>query len=382
MHVAINGYFWNRPFTGSGQYTRQLIYHFNRLISDLDITLIYPQIAGEPEPEAVPPSVKVKLVPLRAGHVGKVIFEQRDFPRACTAVGADLAHVPYWGSPLRSPVPLVVTVHDITTLHVPEYRRSLGARLYNALVTASAKGANHIITDSFSSKLDIMDDLSVPETAVTAIYLAVTPEYTPTENSLVDMAVLRKYDLPDFYVLYLGGYEIHKNVMNLLHAYTYVAKALGTDYPLVLAGRKPTQVTETFPDYEGYIERVGLAAHVRWIGFVDEADKPVLYRNAETFVFPSRYEGFGLPPLEAMACGTAVVASDSGSLIEVIGDAGFAVHPDAPRDMAGAIIATIVQENLAAELRQKGLAQAAKFSWEKTATETALVYDQVGRGNV
>jgi glycosyltransferase involved in cell wall biosynthesis len=382
MHVAINGYFWNRPFTGSGQYTRQLIYHFNRLISDLDITLIYPQIAGEPEPEAVPPSVKVKLVPLRAGHVGKVIFEQRDFPRACTAVGADLAHVPYWGSPLRSPVPLVVTVHDITTLHVPEYRRSLGARLYNALVTASAKGANHIITDSFSSKLDIMDDLSVPETAVTAIYLAVTPEYTPTENSLVDMAVLRKYDLPDFYVLYLGGYEIHKNVMNLLHAYTYVAKALGTDYPLVLAGRKPTQVTETFPDYEGYIERVGLANHVRWIGFVDEVDKPVLYRNAETFVFPSRYEGFGLPPLEAMACGTAVVASDSGSLIEVIGDAGFAVHPDAPRDMAGAIIATIVQENLAAELRQKGLAQAAKFSWEKTATETALVYDKVGRKNL
>jgi glycosyltransferase involved in cell wall biosynthesis len=380
MHVAINGYFWNRPFTGSGQYTRQLIYHLNRLISDLDITLIYPQLPGAAEPEAVPPSAKVKLVPLRPGHVGKVIFEQRDFPRACAAVGADLAHVPYWGSPLRSPVPLVVTVHDITTLHVPEYRRTVTARLYNALVTASARGASHIITDSFSSKLDIMDHLHVPEEDVTAVYLAVGPEYTPTENSLVDMAVLRKYDLPDFYVLYLGGYEIHKNVMTLLHAYTYVAKALGTDYPLVLAGRKPTQVTETFPDYEGYIERVGLANHVRWIGFVDEVDKPVLYRNAETFVFPSRYEGFGLPPLEAMACGTAVVASDSGSLIEVIGDAGFAVHPDAPRDMAGAIIATIVQENLAAELRQKGLAQAAKFSWEKTATETALVYDQTLKG--
>ena len=379
MHVALNGYFWNRPFTGSGQYTRQLLYHLNRLISDLDITLIYPQIAGEPEPEALPPSVKVKLVPLRPGHVGKVMFEQRDFPRACAAVGADLAHVPYWGSPLRSPVPLVVTVHDLTTLHVPEYRRSLGARLYNALVTASAKGADHVITDSFSSKLDIIDHLHIAEKDVTAVYLATTPEYTPTENSLVDMAVLRKYDLPDFYVLYLGGYEIHKNVMNLLHAYTYVAKALGTDYSLVLAGRKPTQVTETFPDYAGYIERVGLAKHVRWIGFVDEADKPVLYRNAETFVFPSRYEGFGLPPLEAMACGTAVVASDSGSLIEVIGDAGFAIDPDAPREMAGAIIATIMQDNLAAELRQKGLAQAAKFSWEKTATETALVYDEVIR---
>jgi glycosyltransferase involved in cell wall biosynthesis len=380
MHVAINGYFWNRPFTGSGQYTRQLIYHLNRLVSDLEISLIYPQLPGQAEPEAVPPGVNVKLVPLRAGHVGKVIFEQRDFPRACTAVGADLAHVPYWGSPLRSPVPLIVTVHDITTLHVPEYRRSLSARLYNALVTASARGASHIITDSFSSKLDIIDHWHIPEKDVTAIYLAVGREYTPTENSLVDMAVLRKYDLPDFYVLYLGGYEIHKNVMTLLHAYTYVAKALGTEYPLVLAGRKPEQVTETFPDYEGYIERLGLTPYIRWIGFVDEVDKPVLYRNAETFVFPSRYEGFGLPPLEAMACGTPVVASDSGSLIEVIGDAGFAVHPDAPRDMAGAIIATIVQENLAAELRQKGLAQAAKFSWEKTATETALVYDEVLTG--
>jgi glycosyltransferase involved in cell wall biosynthesis len=145
----------------------------------------------------------------------------------------------------------------------------------------------------------------------------------------------------------------------------------------VLAGRKPTQVTDTFPDYEGYIERLGLTPYVRWIGFVDEVDKPVLYRNAETFVFPSRYEGFGLPPLEAMACGTAVVTSNSSSLPEVIGDAGFAVHPEAAREMAGAIIATIVQENLAAELRQKGLQQAAKFSWEKTATETLLVYDQV-----
>ena len=380
MHVAINGYFWNRPFTGSGQYTRQLITHFNRLVSDLEISLIYPQLPGQAEPEAVPAGINVKIVPLRTGHLGKVIFEQRDFPRACAAVGADLAHVPYWGSPLRSPVPLVVTVHDITTLQVPEYRRSLSARLYNALVTASARGASHIITDSFSSKLDIIDHWHVPEKDVTAIYLAASPQYTPTQNSLVDMAVLRKYDLPDFYVLYLGGYEIHKNVMTLLHAYTYVAKALGTEYPLVLAGRNPEQVTETFPDYEGYIERLGLTPYVRWIGFVDEEDKPVLYRNAETFVFPSRYEGFGLPPLEAMACGTPVVASDSGSLIEVIGDAGFAVHPDAPRDMAGAIIATIVQENLAAELRQKGLAQAAKFSWEKTATETALVYDEVLKG--
>ena len=379
MHVAINAYFWNQPHTGSGQYTRQLVYHLNRLIADLDITLIYPQAPGQAAPEQVPPSVKVKTVPTRAGQAGKLLFEQIQFPRACRAAGADVAHVPYCGGPLDAPMPLVVTVHDLTTLLVREYRRGLKARLYNALVSAGARAAGHVITDSFASKLDIMDHLRIPEQDVTAIYLAAGPNFKPAENSLVDMAVLRKYNLPDFYLLYLGGYEIHKNVTTLLLAYTYVAQALGDDYPLVLAGKQPNKVTPVYPDYTGYIRRLGLENYVRWIGFVDEEDKPVLYRNAETFIFPSRHEGFGLPPLEALACGTPVVVSDSGSLPEVIGDAGFAVDPDNARDMAGAIIATVIQENLAAELRQKGKAQAAKFSWETTAAETALVYDRAGR---
>ena len=142
MHLAINAYFWNQPFVGSGQYTRNLVYYLNRLVSDLDITLIFPQTPEQPEPEAVPPSVRVKKVLVRPGQVGKVLFEQQQFPRACAEVGATIAHVPYWGAPLQSPVPLVVTIHDLTTLLVPEYRRGLKSRLYNALVTASARGAS------------------------------------------------------------------------------------------------------------------------------------------------------------------------------------------------------------------------------------------------
>jgi glycosyltransferase involved in cell wall biosynthesis len=381
MHLAINAYFWNQPHTGSGQYTRQLVYYLNRLVSDLELTLIFPELPGGDAPVDVPPGVRVECVPVRAGHIGKVLFEQRHFPAACWRVGATVAHVPYWGGPLRTPVPLVVTIHDLTTLLVPDYHRGWRARLYNALVSAGAQGAAHIVTDSFASKLDIIDHLAIPEERVTAIYLAAGPQYTvagsAAGNSLVDMAVLRKYDLPDFYVLYLGGYELHKNILTLLHAYTYVAQALGEEYPLILAGKKPERATANFPDYEDYIERSGLAKFVRWIGFVDEEDKPVLYRNAEVFVFPSRHEGFGLPPLEAMACGTPVVASDGGSLPEIIGPAGFAVDPDDARNMAGAIIAVIMQESLAAELRQKGPVQAAKFSWETTAAETLLVYDRV-----
>ncbi len=380
MHLAINGYFWQRPFTGTGQYTRNLVYYLNRMVSDLEITLVVPQFPGEEAATAVPPSVRLQAVPTKPGNLGKVQFEQSLFPAACREAGATLAHVPYWGGPLRSPVPLVVTIHDLTTLLVPEYRRGAKARLYNALVSASARGASQIITDSLASKGEIVEHLGIEEERVTAVYLAAGPQYTPKENSLVDMAVLRKYDLPDFYILYLGGYEIHKNVTTLLLAWTYVSQALGTEYPLVLAGRKPVAGTAVFPDYDSYIQKLRLEEYVRWIGYVDEEDKPVLYRNAETFVFPSRREGFGLPVLEAMACGTPVVTSDATSLLEVVGDAAFAVDPDDERGMAGAIIASIVQENLAAELRQKGEKQAASFSWEKTVAETLAVYERALRG--
>ncbi len=118
---------------------------------------------------------------------------------------------------------------------------------------------------------------------------------------------------------------------------------------------------------------------MRWIGSVDEEDKAVLYRNAETFVFPSRFEGFGLGPLEAMACGTPVVTTNSSSLPEVVGKAAFAVNADDAREMAGAIIAAVIDDRLRADLSRKGLEQAAKFSWQTTATETALIYDRVTR---
>ncbi len=376
MHVAINGFFWNQPNTGSGQYTRQLVYHFNRLISDLDVTLVFPAVNDQDQPEEVPPSVNVKRVAMRPGHLGKVLFEQRGFPKACKEVGADLAHIPYWGSPLRSPVPTVVTVHDLITLIMPEYHQSAAARLYTALVSASARGANHILTDSNASKEDIIKHLEIPAEKITTVYLAPSPDFSPEGNFLLDMAVKQKYDLPDFYSLYLGGYNHHKNVHTMLVAYTYVLSALGSDYPLILAGKKPEPGT-TLIDYDELIEKLGLTEHVRWLGYIDEADKPVIYREAMNFVFPSRYEGFGLPPLEAMASGVPVVATDAPGISEIVGDAAMAVDPDNEKRMGGAMIATLHQDSLRDDLIERGKKRVAEFSWEKTAGQTVAVYADV-----
>jgi glycosyltransferase involved in cell wall biosynthesis len=183
--------------------------------------------------------------------------------------------------------------------------------------------------------------------------------------------------LPESYVLYLGGYEIHKNVESLLRAYTYVYQALGEDYPLVLAGKRPEKASLRFPNYEKLIDVLGLSDVVKWVGYIDEEDKPAVYRGASCFVFLSRHEGFGLPPLEAMACGVPVISSSVSSLPEVIGDAGFGLDPDDTRQIGGSIIASIVQEDLAAELKAKGLKQAAVFSWQNTAIRTLEVYTQV-----
>jgi glycosyltransferase involved in cell wall biosynthesis len=326
MRLAINGYFWNKSNTGSGQYTRQLVTYLQQEVSDLQIVIVFPRAIGEASAEDVPSGVEVLEKPIRSGHLGKVAFEQTGFPRACRETGAAIAHIPYWGAPLQSPVPSVVTIHDVTTLMVREYRRG---------------------------------------EKVTAIPLAAGPGFRPEANSLVETATRQKYGLPDSYILYLGGYEIHKNVETLLEAYTYVSEALGEDYPLVLAGQKPEKASSRFPDYDSLIERLELTDKVVWAGYIEETDKPAVYRGASTFVFLSRYEGFGLPPLEAMACGVPVVTSSASSLPEVIGDAGFGLDPDDPRQIGGSIIATIVQEELAAELREKGLKRAAEFSTDR-----------------
>jgi glycosyltransferase involved in cell wall biosynthesis len=373
MHLAINAWFWDQPETGSGQTVRHLVPALVEQDPALEISLIAPdRVAGHPA--VLPPRVTLRPVACRPGNLGKLWFEQVAFPRACRRLGVDLAHVPYFASPLGPSVPTVVTIHDLIPMVLPLYRGSPLVRLYTSLVAAAAPRARLILADSQASRQDILDWLPVHASRVQVIYLAPAPHYRPVDDAGVLGAVRRKYTLPESFVLWLAGFDVRKNARALLHAYTWVHSALGADYPLVMAGGLPAKDTPFFPDPRRLAAGLGLADIVHFPGWIDEADKPALYSAAAVFAFPSHYEGFGLPILEAMACGTPVVTSNATSLPELAGAAAFQIDPDDSRQLSAALIALCTQEDLRREMREKGLAQAAHFTWEKTAAETLAAY--------
>jgi glycosyltransferase involved in cell wall biosynthesis len=373
MHVAFNGWFWDQPHTGSGQYIRRLVSTLRRIAPDLTMTLVLPP--GLTTADDLPADINVVTTRGNRGRWGKLWFEQRTFPKQVKRCRAEIAHVPYWGPPLSSPARLVTTVLDVIPLIYPAYSDGIGARLYTSLVSSAAVGSAHVLTISEKSKQDITDYLEIPAERITNTYLGVDERFHPQIGAENDDEIRQKYDLPDQFVLYLGGFDIRKQVNQLLLAYTYVGQAEGDNIPLVLAGKQPAWGTSVFPDLPAYIEELGIADYVRWIGYVDEADKPALYRLADVFVYPSEYEGFGLPVLEAMACGTPVVANETDVFKEVVGDGAYLV--DSARAMAGAIIALLLQEPLQDTMTNQGLAQATRYSWRKVARATLDTYERV-----
>jgi len=213
------------------------------------------------------------------------------------------------------------------------------------------------------------------ECKIDVVHLGVGGEFRPEREENELLRVRARYGLPERFFLYLGALEPRKNLEALIDAVALLRRT-GTGEALVIAGSGSDSYESSLMAHARSSGLI-LGRELYFTGHVEDRDLAALYSASTLFVFPSRYEGFGLPPLEAMACGTPVVTTDAASLPEVVGDAAFTVDPDDERDMAGAIIALLVQDNLAAELKQKGLLQAARFSWEKTATETLLVYDRV-----
>ncbi len=376
MKIAINAWFWDQPSVGSGQYLKYLLPALLEADEELELILISPKPFAPPAPQERRLQFYQAATPFphQASHPAKVWFEHITFPRACRRLGVDLAHVPYFGPPLAPGLPTVVTIHDLIPMVLPEYRGGAAVRFYTSLAAAGALQARLILADSEASQRDILARLKLPAGQVRVVYLAPAPHYRPAETWDQIVAIKAKYNLPENFVLYVGGYDARKNVSALLHAFTWVSATLKDDYPLVLAGRLPKVDTAFFPSPLRIARELGLEPYVITPGWIPEEDMPLVYAAATVFVYPSRYEGFGLPVLEAMACGTPVVTTSAASLPELAGPAAFQIDPHDTKHMAAPILRLCTEESFRDEMIERGFDQVAKFSWAKTARATLQAY--------
>jgi glycosyltransferase involved in cell wall biosynthesis len=265
----------------------------------------------------------------------------------------------------------ILTVHDLTFMRLPQCAEA-GLRAYlNKVVPRSIERADLVLADSQSTKNDLIELLGVSPDRIEVVYAGVERRFRPMEGEIALQRVKKRYGLDFPFILSLGTLEPRKNFSGLIEAYALMKNK---ELKLVIVGGKGWLNDEIF----ARVEELGLSGQVIFPGFVADEDLPALYNLAELFVFPSLYEGFGLPPLEAMACGTPVVTSDRPSLPEVVGEAGLMVEATDSQELAEAMERVLMDENLRREMREKGLKQAVKFTWEAAAGKLLDVYRRLG----
>ena len=289
-------------------------------------------------------------------------------------LGLDLFHTTDFIPPAFGYRRSVITIHDLTFLHYPQFVTAESRRYYNQQIEWAVHRAAHILADSYATKSDLISMLDVLPEKVTVVHLAADAAFRPLEAARVT-PVIAKHSLEPGYLLCVGTLEPRKNLVGLFQAYRSLLDAKVTAAPLVLVGGKGWLYDEVFERVEG----LHLTGHVHFLHDVTDTDLPALYNGASLLTTPSFYEGFGLPALEAMACGTPVVVANRSSLPEVVGEAGLLVNPDDADDIAQALARVLTDEVLQARMREMGLTQAAQFSWERAAQETLAVYGQVSR---
>jgi glycosyltransferase involved in cell wall biosynthesis len=304
---------------------------------------------------------KSKILRFSIGLTRQLMKDQPDVLHVCS--------VPPFFTPSR----YVMTVHDLASFVHPEYFPKATRMRLNMLIKKGIKGCEKIISISQATRQDILKFFDINPEKITVIHLGLDPCYKPvTERERIN-AVLEKYRIPANYILYTGRIQARKNITGLVKAYHILRSSMAVKLPLVLAGKGTWRYTEAAEE----MERLGVKNDVIQLGHVAYSDLPYLYSGADVFVFASFYEGFGFPPLEAMACGTAVVTSNMTSIPEMVGEAAVLVDPYSPESIAEALRKVLSNEEFKKELIRKGLERVTKFSWEKTAEKTLSVYEQV-----
>jgi len=396
VRIGVNGYFLREPWTGMGNHLSHLLTALDaREAGDERYELLVPRFPGETSrigggtgsTRAAPltdlgpltrrfTATESRIVGPRRLPVqlSKLWWEQAGIVLAGRRASIDLLHSPYWTNPLWSPWPTVVTVHDVIQLVLPEYRALARQRVYFGLVTRALRHATAIITVSECSRQDLVRTVGVPIERVFVVENAISERLAPvTDEAMLD-GVRARYGLTEPFVLYLGANDLRKNVNRLIRAYAALPRSLRDAYQLVVAGRQWPHDHPLYPDPKLVVQELGLGDRVVFTGGILEAEKAALLSAATVFAFPSLYEGFGLPVLEAMACGTPVLTANGSSLPEVTGDAALLVDPASVEAIVGGLAELLESPALRRDLAERGLARAARYRWSEVAERTVAVY--------
>lgn len=378
MKIGINALFLQIPASGSGQYLSHLLGGLAEVDSRNEYVLLGPEpIKASSIPGKFPYLVRpVPAFTARNENVQKLVWEQFTGPAAARKAHVDLFHIPHFAPPYFPRTPCVVTIHDVIPLRMPLYRAGAKTKAYMDLVARAAHKATLIITVSQHAKQDIIDALKLPAERIRVIYEAAGDEYRPITDPAILAAARARHGLGERYILYLGGLDQRKNVPQLVRAFAHLVREFDDpDLQLLISGDPDKQRGPLFPDPRPVAADLGMTGQILY-RFVEEEDKPAIYSGASLFVFPSIYEGFGLPPLEAMSCGAPVICSNCTSLPEVVGDAAITFDPNDTQAIVEAMRSVLTNRELQADLRARSLRRSALFNWRKTATETVAAYKE------
>ncbi len=369
-------------FPGIGRYVSNLARALIPLLVTAEqLTLLCDPACVLSAPAGAPPGSNVRTVTLATSPFS--LAQQWVIPQLLRRLHADLYHSPYIAMPYLPGVPALLTVYDLIPLRYPAHSTTRARLFAGGMTRLALHTARQIVAISEFTRNDFITEFKLQPDRVTAIPLAADPAFQPQSPEAI-AAIRARYALPETFALYLGSNKPHKNLVRLVEAWSATAgsdisgsdterKSQTANRKLVIGGAWD----ERYPEARQRGEVLELGKSVVWLGAVPENDLPALYAAASVFVFPSLYEGFGLPVLEAMACGTPVICSNTSSLPEVAENAALLVDPADTATLAEALHRVLSNDDLRAMLRSRGLEQAAQFSWERTAAATLALYRQI-----
>ncbi len=355
---------------GAGLYIIYLIRELGKLDSPYEF-VVFSQDYLRPYFEHLG-SDKIQIVWLRNMHPAlRLIWEQTIFPTWASKMELDLLHSPHYTMPLSLSIPVVVTFHDMIFFIHPEKHTLPKRYFFPWMIRQSSRRAKRILTDSENTRQDAIRLLNIAPEKISTVHLGYQDNFREIKDQDLLKAIRSKYHLPEKFIFYAGAIEPRKNVPLLLTVFEKLAQQ-NFPHHLVLAGGLGWQ----YEDVLEQIDTMPIRDRIHRVGHVPYTDLPAFYNLAEIFVYPSVYEGFGLPPLEGMACGTPVITSNISSMPEFVGDAGILVPPNDEVALYQAIRQVLEDETIRQRLVIAGPRRAANFTWKHTAEKTLKIYEQ------